>query len=122
MEQKKNPQPTFCVSAKIRFTQIYISGFLVLDPDCTSLGAIRNFSTGTELLRLGIRSWGTKGLSKGLGASGSKGLEPNYYLHLSPLFMGIPFILGLFHSSPVFQERNSGVKQELGVITHAKIF
>ena len=43
-----------------------------------SLGAIQ----GTGVSWLGIRLWSTKDASKGLCASGPKGLEPNYYLHL----------------------------------------
>jgi len=41
-----------------------------------SLGAIWSFSKGTGLTRLDIRLWGTKGPSKGLGASGPKELQP----------------------------------------------
>jgi len=47
-----------------------------------SLVAIWDFSKGTRLSWLGIRLWGTKDASKGLSASGPKGLKPNYYLHL----------------------------------------
>jgi len=54
-----------------------------------SLGVIWNFSKGTGLSWLGIRVWGTKGLSKGLGASGPKGLEPSYYSTLSTLSVDV---------------------------------
>jgi hypothetical protein len=43
------------------------------------LGAIWNFNKGTGLPWLDIRLWCTKGPSKGLGALGPKGLEPNYF-------------------------------------------
>jgi len=45
-----------------------------------SIGAIWNFTRGTGLPGPDIRLWGTKDPSKGLGASGKKGLEPNYLL------------------------------------------
>jgi hypothetical protein len=60
-----------------------------LGPRLYNSGGDLELQYGTELQCLGIRSWGTQGLSKGLGASGSKGLEPNYYQYLSPLFLGI---------------------------------
>ena len=50
------------------------------DINSVSLAAICNFSKGAGLPWLDIRLWGTKGQSKGLGASGPKGLEPNYLL------------------------------------------
>ena len=62
----------------------YLVSFF-LDPEDTkslSLRAIWNCSKGTRILCIGIILWGTKGLSKSRGASGLKGLEPSYYLHL----------------------------------------
>jgi len=65
--------------ASIRHAYL-VSFFLDLeDVNSVSLGAIWNFSKGTGLPWLDIRLWGTKGPPKGLGASGPKGLEPNYY-------------------------------------------
>ena len=58
-----------------------------LDPDYVrslNLGAILNFCEGAGLPCLGISLWGTKGLFKGLGALGPKGLEPSYYSILFP--------------------------------------
>jgi len=46
---------------------------------------------------IGIRLWGTEGPSKGLGASGKKGLEPNHYYN-SILFYSILFYSILFYS------------------------
>jgi len=42
------------------------------------MGAIGNCSEGTGLPWLDVRLWDTRGPSKGLGASGPKGLEPNH--------------------------------------------
>jgi len=44
-----------------------------------NLGEIWNFCKGPGLPWLGITLWSTKGLFYGLGALGTKGLEPNYY-------------------------------------------
>ena len=57
-------------------------GYFFLDLEnvrSLSLGAIWNFGKGTGLPWLGIRLWGTTGLSKGLGASGPDGVKPNHY-------------------------------------------
>jgi len=43
------------------------------------------------------RTVGTKGLSKGLRASGPKGLEPNYYLNLNHC-TGYTALLKALHS------------------------
>jgi len=61
--------------------QTCISGFHFLDPEdvkSLSLGTIWIFSRGIRLPSLDIRLWGTKDLSKGVGASGPKGLELNH--------------------------------------------
>jgi hypothetical protein len=60
----------------------YLSS-LFLEPEdvrSLSLGSIWNFTKGTGLPWPGIGLWGTKGPSKGLGASGPKGLKPNYLI------------------------------------------
>ena len=65
-----------------------ISGLHFLDPEdvrSLSLGAVWNFSKGPVLPWIGIRVWGTNGLSKCLGALGPKGFKPNYYTALSHL-------------------------------------
>jgi hypothetical protein len=67
------------------FAKTCISGFLLLDPEdikILNLRAIWNFSKGTGLPWIGVILWRTMGPSKGRGASGLKGLEPSYYLHL----------------------------------------
>ena len=58
----------------------YLGSFLLDPENVTSLrlGAIWNFCKGTGLPWFDIRLWGTKGPSKGLGASAPTGLEPNY--------------------------------------------
>jgi hypothetical protein len=45
---------------------------------CLSLGAIWNFSKGTGLPWIDTRLWGTKGPSKGQGASGPGRFEPDH--------------------------------------------
>jgi hypothetical protein len=55
-------------------------GSFFLDPEgikSLSVGAIWNSTKGKRRPWPCIRLWGTKDLSKGLGASGPKGLEPN---------------------------------------------
>ena len=57
-------------------------GSFFLDSDdvrSLSLRAVQNFSKVRGLPLLGIRVWGTTGLSKGPGAMGMKGLEMNHY-------------------------------------------
>ena len=68
----------------------YLGSFLLDRDDIRSLSlrAIWNFIKGTGLTWLGHKFKGTKDLSKGLRASGQKGLEPIYY---SILFYSIPF-------------------------------
>jgi hypothetical protein len=62
----------------------YLGSFFLYTDDVKSLslGVIWNFSKGTRLPWLDIRPWGTKNPSKGLGASGQKGLEPNHKSNL----------------------------------------
>jgi hypothetical protein len=58
----------------------YLGSFF-LDPEdvkSPSLGTIWNFSKGTGLTWLDIRLWDTRGLSKDLGVSGPKVLEPKH--------------------------------------------
>jgi hypothetical protein len=79
VEQRKKPQPTFCVSAKLWLhTCVYLGSFFFNPEDVKSLnlGAIWNFNKGTGLPWLGTRLCGTRGPSKGIDASGLKGLEP----------------------------------------------
>ena len=60
-------------------------GFFFLDPEDIKsfmLRALWNCSKGTRILCIGIILWGTKDPSKSRGASGLKGLEPSYYIHL----------------------------------------
>ena len=62
-------------------SRVHLGSFL-LDPEdlkSLSLGAFWNFNKGFGLPRLDIILLGTKDPSKGLGASGSKRLEPSYY-------------------------------------------
>jgi len=77
VRQRKKPQPTLVVSAELWFL-----GPFHLDREVVTEGPIWNFSKGKELLWLGIRVWGTKVPSKGLGASGPKGFDASYYLCL----------------------------------------
>jgi len=67
------------------FTHTCIFGFLTLGPrrcQPSSLWDIWSFSKGSGLPWFDIRLWGTKGSSKGLGATGKIGPQDNgtYYV------------------------------------------
>jgi hypothetical protein len=71
----------FCECEALASLRHAYLGSFFLDPEdvgSLSLVTIWNFSKVTGLTWLGIRLWGTKGLSKGLGASGPKVLEPKH--------------------------------------------
>ena len=86
MEQRKKPQPMFCVTAKLwlhSYTHVWAPFFWTQRMfKSLSQWVNQNFCKDTGLPWLGIRLWGTKGPYKGLGALGPNGFEPNYYLHL----------------------------------------
>jgi hypothetical protein len=106
MEQRKKPQPMFCVTAKLwlhSYTHVWAPFFWTQRMfKSLSQWVNQNFCKDTGLPWLGIRLCGTKGPSKGPGATGPNGLKPNHYLHLptlpeAPLILLVPcFFVVLF--------------------------
>jgi len=76
--ERNSPRSVCEVLASLRY--IPYNDSFSMDPEDVRVQVCDNLelSKGTGLLCLGIRLWGTLGPSGGLGASGSKGLEPSY--------------------------------------------
>jgi len=83
--QKRKPQLTFCVSEAFVILRCTYLGSFFLDPEDVRSLCLGQYATllkeqGCHDLVISLRC--TKGLIKGLHASGLEGLEPIYYFNL----------------------------------------